>query len=207
MTYRYTWTSNGFNWPREYLYDYFHVVKGIIVDVLETGMKVDVGSWSVILLNVYAAQEAGINAFELFDAISGEVSAFYEMFERYMKPELFTFDDFYTDVLILRKIEIVPEYRGQGLGLQAMQMKTKCFGQRAALVALKAFPLQYEAQPKNTQELKEQEAWFDTMRYDDYGSDDIERDTKKLQRYYARAGFKQLGDTAYMVSTNYVDDI
>jgi GNAT superfamily N-acetyltransferase len=53
-------------------------------------------------------------------------------------------DLFYSDMLILARIEILPAYRGQGVGPKAIKDLYNNFIQGCALFALKCFPLQAE---------------------------------------------------------------
>src|ERR1039457_6962879 len=81
-----------------------------------------------------------------------------------------------NDLLILDRMEVKERYRGNGFGLMAANSCMRVFGSGCGLVALKPFPLQYEAKVNPETKAHDPRAF--------------QRDTMKLPRYGARLGFK-----------------
>lgn len=107
----------------------------------------------------------------LFDTRTGESPLFVEL-EGYRAACL----------LIIRRIELYPEYRGVGLGAAALEAMTAGYAQ-GGLVLLEARPLQEFA--------ARDPLWSDRMGYSD-GSADLDAATERLVEYYSRLGFSEL---------------
>lgn len=97
----------------------------------------------------------------------------------------------YGNVLILDRLEILPQFRGHGLGAEVIRRLIERFSPGADLVAMKPFPLQLEANPCD------QGAWRDKLQLEGL-SRNAARSTSKLRRYYAAIGFKHLRGTQHM---------
>lgn len=98
----------------------------------------------------------------------------------------------FGNLLILDRLEILPAYRGRGVGLWCVE---RCVQQQArgcALVALKYFPLQFEHAGLWPRE------WQEKMRLEGYGRD-RRASRAKLREYYARLGFRRVPGTEMMV--------
>lgn len=98
------------------------------------------------------------------------------------------------NLLILDRLEIFERFRGYGFGLRAMRQMMVCFSPGAGLIAIKPYPLQFEAGFRETK----QSAWSQHMRFDRFGKDQ-EAATQKLQAYYGQLGFVTLPDSDFMV--------
>lgn len=88
-----------------------------------------------------------------------------------------------TNVLILSRVEIYPEYRGMGIGKHLIKDLYNNFIQGCGLFVLKCFPLQAEAGLYDRH--KEQAI---KMKYDNFEKDQ-KKAFKKLQSYYKSLGF------------------
>jgi len=101
---------------------------------------------------------------------------------------------FCRNILILDRLEILPRFRGQQLGLQYVRAAISRFGIGCRLAAIKPFPLQFEGKmgsvSGNETEYvgpsKSMLANFDAA-------------TKKLKKYYAREGFISLRNSDLMI--------
>lgn len=99
---------------------------------------------------------------------------------------------FEPNLLILDRLEIVPQYLGHGFGLQAIAGMIHWFSPGAGLVAMKPFPLQSEASDRRPGDPP------DRMELDKFPSHHTVARTK-LRRYYAQLGFKLVTKTQFMV--------
>ncbi|SRR6266540_2431116 len=115
----------------------------------------------------------GYSPFEILD-LDGATEPFYsalfdsrtDQFKRSVSkvvgPDLFD-----INLLILGRLEILPEYRGGGLGLACLYRCMKQFQHGCGLVALRCFPLQFEALGAR----REQDPWRQRLTLGALGSD------------------------------------
>jgi hypothetical protein len=91
------------------------------------------------------------------------------------------------NILILSKIEILPEYRGTGLGKKWIKDFYNNFNSGCGLVVLNAIPKQfylYDVPEKGN-------LWRNKMKYSEMDRDE-EKSTYKLLNYFLSIGFKHL---------------
>lgn len=90
-----------------------------------------------------------------------------------------------SDVCILERLSILPEYRGLGIGKLALKDAVHNFSGACGLFVLQSFPLQLEFESIHESDFEKQ------MRYDL-----LEKDPKKanmsLKKYYKSCGFKSI---------------
>jgi GNAT superfamily N-acetyltransferase len=103
------------------------------------------------------------------------------------------FDDAFPweDVLILDRLTLVPEVRGQQLGLAVLHQAIEDWSGGCSLVAMKPFPLQYEGGGLNQQNITNLN--LETIRTDKAES------FRRLRVYYAKLGFERVGRSAIFV--------
>jgi len=107
---------------------------------------------------------------------------------------LFDHDVLGTNLLILDRLELLPRYRGQKLGLLIMRKLIRRFSADAGIVAIEPFPLQFEHEVSDGRERK----WHDELRLSDFPKDE-ERAIEKLRVYYGKLGFVGLEGSTYMI--------
>lgn len=112
---------------------------------------------------------------------------FSERLQTLLEDEIWNFN-----LLILDRVEILPKYRGGGVGLLVLTALIERFGAGAGVVGMKPFPLQLE--PK---ESRDSSAWAKRLRLDDLPRDE-KKATKKLKRYYGKLGFVEMKSTPFM---------
>ncbi|GEN69615.1 hypothetical protein [Chryseobacterium rhizosphaerae] len=102
--------------------------------------------------------------------------------------EKFQHEIYENDLLILSRIEILPEYRGVGIGHKWIKDFYVNFIQGCGLMALKVFPLQCESDHT----LGRDKDWCDEMGYDkmEKGNDAFE----SLLQFYLKIGFQIFSD-------------
>lgn len=93
--------------------------------------------------------------------------------------------------LILDRVELLPKFRGDGIGLLVLRSLIERFGAGAGVVGMKPFPLQLE--PKDAGDLR----WRRRLRLNQFPSDS-KISTRKLKDYYHRLGFVSMRSTPFM---------
>jgi GNAT superfamily N-acetyltransferase len=143
-----------------------------------------------ILLGV--AEEAGWDAFSIFDVYHYTL----EIGEQVYDLQKDTWDDkilkyyddnvFGSDLLIGSQIEILPAYRGQGIGPKAIKDLYNNFIQGCALFAIKCFPLQSEALLDERSEPFAVSMCYDKM------EKDYRKAFRRLSKFYKSIGFENI---------------
>jgi hypothetical protein len=93
--------------------------------------------------------------------------------------------------LILDRVELLPKYRGNGVGLLVLRSLIERFGTGAGVVGMKPFPLQLE--PTDATDSR----WRSRLRLEQFPSDS-KISTRKLRDYYHRLGFIPMRSTPFM---------
>ena len=139
----------------------------------------------------YDAEDTGYQSFEVFDALSTEMTYCYETlfdkngddFKQSINDQ-FNGDIISTDILYIDAIFLEPKHRSKGLGLAVILRLIQRFGPHMGIVAMLPSPItsneHNEGNSNNGSASPEQS---------------IELAREKLRRYYARIGFQQIGDT------------
>jgi hypothetical protein len=171
--------------------EFVHAIAG---DIRETESAVVVGRISALLVQVGRIADAGENLFEVMDDASSELGKYHiALFKsddcEYKDSIRQQFGDvFGLDLLVLNHIDIVPTFRGRGLGLLVVSRTIDIFGENCGLVAMKPFPLQFanylDAEWHAPEGIKDPKAAFQTA-------------VGKLRRHWARAGFRRINETDY----------
>lgn len=176
---------------------YMYVTNGKVVGIDEAGQAAQVGRFRLSYIDVSAAINAGASVFDTFDCTQETCDyypAIFDMETEAPSPELtrlFKGDIWPGNVLILDRLEILPEFRGHNLGLLVMRRMIERFGAGVSVVAIKPFPLQHECGRD------EEGGWRQKMRLDDFDKD-FRRAVAKLRRYYGKLGFKFMKGTPFM---------
>ncbi|MEO6232109.1 MAG: hypothetical protein ABJB11_23740 [Ferruginibacter sp.] len=99
------------------------------------------------------------------------------------------FDTTFMDLLIVSRLEILPQYRGNDIGKYAIKDLYNNFIGGCGLVALKCFPLQLESRILEIDPTTPK--WNKNMQYDNLETDE-EKSNYKLLAYYTSMGFKYI---------------
>jgi hypothetical protein len=97
------------------------------------------------------------------------------------------------NMLILDRLEILPEFRRQRLGLRYIRTAVKRFGSGCRIVAIKPFPLQFE------RNLDDPDLEWRARMNLDLLSRETRAATTKLKEYYSREGFIPVRGTDLMI--------
>lgn len=165
--------------------DWIVSIKTVITQLADDDQSVNVGTIRAFLVQVAQAQTDGLfTTYEVVDSYY-ETAYYLGLLERGSWTEYVQehFDAVCQDLLVLDRIEILPEYRGRGIGLLALRALIDLFSQQCGLVVCKPFPLQFEgfraANGTALPRTKDKEKAFQQAR-------------RKLIRYWSRLGFRTI---------------
>jgi GNAT superfamily N-acetyltransferase len=170
----------------------FDVVDGDEVEVL-------LGRFRLYYLDFDAALNAGVSAFDVIDSYSATADyyvAFFDDDASGFNERLLTLlndDVLESNVLVIDRLELLPQYRGKRLGLRAMSALIRRFGAGAGVVAIKPFPLQFEAKTS----VGEDSAWRAQLQLEKLSRSE-KKSINALRRHYAQLGFAALRGTPFM---------
>ena len=148
--------------------------------------ETEIGTPRAFLIPTQEARQEGFDACAVLNAKSFATSEYTPLFKNaeWRKRVTKKFHPRSTDLLILDRIELKPEYRGQGFGLLAIRCMIGMFGWPCGLVACKPYPLQFER--SNRWELPAQVS---------RRADGLRKARKKLRQYWAQVGFERVPGT------------
>lgn len=191
-------TSSSFGRPTE-PYEYIHDTAGVI-STWNDDEEEAIGIFKIKVVDLQGAERDNVSAFDVMDAQSTTIRYFETLFELNgdtLKDSLIDlidqrfgwFINSQPNLLILDRLVINPTYRGQGVGLNALDAIIRRYGFGIDLVTMNPFPLQFESASKKdvySNEIEELDTkWSNTVAR----KGALKVNAKKLQTYYARLGF------------------
>ncbi len=156
------------------------------------------GKLRLIYLDLYTAYNAKEDVYGLFDMRSETepfYSALFDIDTGAFKTEvedLFGGEIWGTNLLVFDRLEILPKFRGKGIGPACIRRCLQQYAQGFDLVALKCFPLQFE--PKQVSERE----WRTKMKLEKFAKN-RKKSFEKLKKYYGSVGFTLVPGTDFMV--------
>jgi len=180
--------------PDRFVYQY----KGKVIDCGNDEER-KAGKFSARVVDVRGAMFDGYDIFDVFDTDGAAMSCYESLFEHDTedfneKTRLVAFGGDYPwnpNILILDRLVIYPEFRGKGIGLRTIRALVHRLRQGVGLVALKPYPLQFEAGAvESTGYRKKGLHLFNISEAEAH---------RKLVEHYALLGFHEVPDTDYMV--------
>lgn len=169
--------------------DHITIIEGIIKNY--EGKKI--GEVEAYYLDIAMSINQNYDTFELFDAIidlNDYYAVLYDASDVWFRETVIDElggDVRGTNLLIIHRIEILPEHRGQKVGLAAIYKTAQQFGHGCGFIALTPAPLQFQL-------YKDDAGWQNKMNISDFVRDK-ETATNKLGAYYGKLGFRQVGDS------------
>ena len=174
------------------LYQYISEINGEITvyDGQPFSGSESVGKVKLFLIHFDLAFSEGFNPSDIFDC---EESVLYIM------EHIFNFkkSDFKKEtgkvklprpnILIMDRLEILPKYRGKGLGRVVIKDIVNKIGNTCKIIALKAYAPQHEASFENDE-------WRSEMKLSSFENDQ-KKAQDKLENYYQKMGFIKFGKT------------
>ena len=195
-----TWSSESFVSDYPDPHDFVYETSGDLFNLNEFEGREFIGKFRVYYADVERAMRQREPIYHVFDAHSAEVEEYYEPIfgsEGYdfneNLLEVVSHEIFGYNLLILDRLEILPQYRRKKLGLTILHHMIERFSAGASIVAMKPFPLQFEPIKD-----KDKKKWRDKMLLDQFPTDEnIAKE--KLYNYYRKLGFIHLSATPMMV--------
>lgn len=177
---------------------YINQISGTVTEVDEQGNKIaDVGHINLNLILISLALDTGYDIYEVFDyshstmEIGDAVFDFnsYDLVEPLQEYYDYTFLG--SNICIVDRIEILPKYRGKGLGKKIVKDMYNRFGSGCCIFVLKCFPVQFEHE--FTHGLNKE--WFDKMKYQELEPDE-EKAFYQLANFYKKCGWSLIPDVS-----------
>lgn len=198
-----SWTAESYvsasGEPTDFLYE----TDGDLLVVNDADDRSLVGKFRLYYVDVERAINNGMPIFDVLDSYAQTVD-YYDALFGVNAPEfsdslMKTLNDdvFGSNVLILDRLEILPKYRGRGLGLSVMRHMIERFAGGAAVIAIKPFPLQFELESSREDGKK----WKVDLGLSELSKNERNA-TKKLRDYYGRLGFVGMRGTPFMVKAS-----
>jgi GNAT superfamily N-acetyltransferase len=158
------------------------------------------GRFDAAYINVDKCVVDGVKLYGVMHAYSAETAEIYEsLFNPHSDELQKNVKDLlggvtFRNILVINRVEILPEYRGMGLGLATMWNLIRRHSAGCGIVVLKAFPFQFRAGRSN--DLEESD-WNKKMGYDPY-IHTMEFAHEKLLFHVMKLGFERIGDTGVL---------
>jgi GNAT superfamily N-acetyltransferase len=110
-----------------------------------------IGTISIYMVERGRAQDEGESLFEIMDCLNADsCDCFENLFDsetEELKPEVthLCSEDrqFQHDLMLIERLELIPEHRGQGIGKSVALRIIQKFGTNCGVIACKPFPLQF----------------------------------------------------------------
>jgi hypothetical protein len=189
--------AEEFGEPDDVIYPYY----GSIFGVDDEDARTEIGKFRAQYLDIDRAVKEGEAIFDALDCHSSSTAEYFDALFGNNAPDFSNAVEIISEgaidgfnLLILDRVEILPEFRGKLAGLKVLRHMMVRFSAGAGLIALKAFPLQFECEPSAESE----KAWRTKLDLTGFEHDE-ELSKDKLQSYYERLGFKKLPGSAFMI--------
>jgi GNAT superfamily N-acetyltransferase len=131
--------------------DFITVYHGDIIGMMDDDSEQEIGTVVVYLIERGRVLNEGISLFEVMDCLDGDsCDCFANLFDQkseQLKPEverlLSENRAFQNDMMLIERLELKPEYRGQGLGKEIASRVIQKFGENCSVIACVPVPLQF----------------------------------------------------------------
>lgn len=185
---------------------FVHTLDGRIEISIDDGNEsLTVGLFTALIVDLESAINEGVHPFEVFDSTRKTAPFYAKLFREngwggpdFRTPVVHTaFGEdapWRPNLLILDRLAVFPEHRGNGIGLLALRGLIERFRMGIGLIAMKPFPLQFEAASNRPEDVQERAR----LGLDQF-SIGHDKALAKLRSYYASLGFRQVPRTGLMV--------
>ena len=158
------------------------------------------GRFDASYIDVDQSLVDGVKLYSMVDTISDETAEIYNaLFDPHSNElrkgvkELLG-DVTFRNILVINRVEILPAYRGMGIGLSTLLDIIQRHSAGCGIVALKAFPFQFRSGSRSGRlSFLEESDWNKKMGYDTH-SYTMEYAHEKLIFHLTKFGFKRIGD-------------
>lgn len=157
------------------------------------------GKLNIFYADLAGAAESGYSPFDILDIESATAPYFNALFDKETGEFKETIHSaagniFQENLLILDRLEILPEFRGKKLGLACIYRIIQQYRHGCGLIALKCFPLQFEAKHKHDVP----DEWQKSIELEKF-SKSRKTSWSKLEKYYSSLGFTKVRGTEIMI--------
>ncbi len=108
--------------------------------------------------------------------------------------DLYSHEIYESNFLIIDRLEILPQFRGERLGLKILRHLIDRFSPGAGIVAIKPYPLQFEHESLDEKKIE----WRKKLELSQC-SIDQKASIERLRQYYSELGFQILKNSKMMV--------
>lgn len=185
--------------PSRFVKDISGTVFAAVDDDADGYKDVEAGKFAVFVIDLEAAVNEKESAFDIFD-VSSKTIGYFDLYtdDLAFKPEVLKamrgHERWAPNILILDRLELLPEWRRRGLGLRTLRWLQFHFSTGCGIVAMKPFPLQFEGGYKPEEAAR--------LQLEEYGTDEVGA-FRKLRKHYGKLGFGQVPGTPLMVADPY----
>ena len=179
--------------------DYSTCIEVTVTCADEKGNERLIGRARLFYLDLGAVFDTNDSVHDLFD-IRPETAPFYSALIDHETGDFKSnlekiFGEYICELnlLIVDRLEILPEFRGKKIGLTCLRWCLQQYARACGVVALKCFPLQFEVAGMSDS------PWSREMQLGKL-SRDRKRSLAKLKKYYGSLGFKVLSRDGIMVA-------
>lgn len=175
-------------------------IEGRILSInLDNGGRRLVGKFEVYYLDLELAWQHNMSTYEVFDAMPSTVKFYDGLFdfddEQSFNPnlvDLFGHESTSCNVLIMNRLEILPEFRGKASGLLVIKTLLQRLGIGAAFACMHVVPLQSTTMPERAKS-----EWYRSLMLERFDPN-LDIATTKLVRYFEKLGFRSLDHSPFM---------
>lgn len=174
--------------------DFLQSISGkILARCEDDARELRAGHITASLVQFARAIDHGVTPDQLGDGITGDISEYWELLfdvesGRWKEAIQESFEIVGNDLLVIDCVEVYPNFRRRGIGLQAVDRIIDIFGSGCGLVACRPWPLQFTpAFATNRRRLQRLQL----------PSINEGEAVNKLRSYWSRAGFWPVGQTGF----------
>lgn len=180
----------------------FSTIDGSLFAINQHNEEQRAGKVKYYFIDASSALDAGYSLAELFNMIPSLAQFLDGLYERhglFFKKKIQNLlggEPWNPNLFIIDRIEILPEFRGKGFFLKMINDGVQHFACGAELMALRAFPLQFEVNAEG-QEINK---WVAGMNLKELCQEE-KIAFHRLAKYYQKFGFVRVTDSGIMVKS------
>jgi GNAT superfamily N-acetyltransferase len=142
--------------------DFITVYEGNIIGMADDDSEEKIGTLILYIVEVGRAMNERISLFDVMDCLDGDsCDCFANLFDpetEHLKPEVerLVSENRATqwDIMLIERLELVPEYRGRGLGRKVALRAIQKFGENCGIITCVPVPLQFSGLGPNDERPK-----------------------------------------------------
>jgi GNAT superfamily N-acetyltransferase len=131
--------------------DYITVYEGNIIGMADDESEHKIGTLILYMVEAGRAMNEGVSLFDVMDCLDGDscdcFANLYDLDTEQLKPEVekLISEDRATrwDIMLIERLELLPEYRGRGLGKSIALRAIEKLGENCGVITCLPVPLQF----------------------------------------------------------------